>query len=211
MGGPAARVWGLGKNLLEATLIHAKVLANEILRTIESADGTPFDRLWGQPRAMAWFKKNSATVPHNYPNKWLDERKREYEQEIAQVLKECVEDYYTPTCPKIPEGWWNGCFHESLKGVSGATFCGTDPDDATGVKRDQELTFGGVVVIAAIAYAKARCSFDKFQPTFEEPAIGHGGAHAIPPHPGSRPHQAGRQPTLVVLHEGLWRAGAWER
>jgi hypothetical protein len=152
MGGPAAKIYDLVTNFETG---GAEEIAAKISQITANFDKTPLEKFWANESAMYWFSSHHY-VKHNY--KKID-KMESYKQEINDVFCECMPADF----PTIPQQWWTEDFHESLKGVMGADFCGTDTALDSSISRNKRLLLGGVVLIAALAYGFERKCFGQFE------------------------------------------------
>lgn len=115
--------------------------ASEVIDEIVWRIGaTRLEQLWSSPNTTDWF--SNGNVPHAWTKSWMDTSKvpKDYIETIGKAL--AVGD--------IPDSWWTESFHESLKGIVGAHFCGSG--GANNVTPDRPLRLGGVAVIALLAH-----------------------------------------------------------
>lgn len=142
LGGQGSRVFPLRKHFdVEAKVDAAIAVAQEIKETVAGLGGTRLERLWANRSTEKWFTENP--IFHTWPNTSYHVTD-DYKTAVTQVLN----------VGTIPDKWWKKSFHESLKGVVGAHFCGSG-NKRSGVIPDKPLRLGGVAIIALLALHEA--------------------------------------------------------
>lgn len=143
---------------------EAKKVAAEIVFRL---GGTSLEKLWGnsyacvkpsvKPSATSWFSKQSEPtdaypVPHHW-NQTLVTNDT-YKSAICAGL----------AIPELPQEIWTEAFHESLKGIAGKYFVGSNEHD---IDKRYSLLLGSVFVIAMLSYYNVHRNIDIFRHLFK--------------------------------------------
>lgn len=142
----------------------AENVAAEIVSRLR---GTSLEKLWGdsyscvsasvEPTATSWFSTQSEPsdtnpVPHNWKQDFA--QSKSYKNAICAGLG----------IPDLPEEIWTEAFHESLKGIAGKYFVGSDGYDR---EKTTSLRLGSVFIIVLIAYHNVYGNIDQVRDLFK--------------------------------------------
>ncbi len=134
-------IFALGTSFEEdKTIAKGRHVAAEIQSKLKDLGLTPMERLWNNESTHVWFYRG--VVQHDFQSiDGLDSAR--YRETIRTALG----------IGNIPDAWFTPAFHESLKHVAGAYFCGSEAKN--GITPYKRLTLGAIVIIAMLAYYEA--------------------------------------------------------
>jgi len=154
------KLYACFENAIEIA-IEAEKVATEIVSRL---GGTSIEKLWdgthtqgtGESTSTLWFSAQgppSATYP--VPHNWIDEyaSNETYKSAICSGLG----------ISQVPAEIWTEAFHESLKGISGKYFVGSNGNESD---KKTSILLGSVLIIVMMAYYNVHRNLTKVKSLF---------------------------------------------